>query len=46
MLRLDGLGDALAPLRESQPPPVRARLTDGADVIACGDTSLALVVGL
>jgi hypothetical protein len=46
MLRLDGLGDALAPLREAQPPPVRARLADGADVIACGDTSLALVVGL
>ena len=36
----------LAPLREAQPPPVRARLPDGADVIACGDTSLALVVGL
>jgi len=46
MLRLDGLGDALEPLREAQPPPVRARLAGGAELIACGDTSLALVVGL
>lgn len=46
MLRLDGLTEALAPLREPEPPAVSARLPSGADVIACGDTSLALVVGL
>lgn len=45
MLRLDGLEEALAPLREPVPPPVSARLPGGADVISCGDTSLALVVG-
>lgn len=46
MLRLDGLHEALAPLREPVPPSISTRLADGAEVIACGDTSLALVVGL
>ena len=46
MLRLEGLDDALAPLREPEPPSGRRRLPGGAEVIACGDTSLALVVGL
>ena len=46
MLRIADLGDALAPLRESQPAAVRTRLSGGAEVIACGDTALALVVGL
>ena len=46
MLRLEGLTEALAPLREPEPPAVSARLPGGAEVIACGDTSLALVVGL
>lgn len=45
MLRSSGLEDALAPLREPVPPSVSTRLPDGADVLACGDTSLALVVG-
>lgn len=45
MLRWEGLEDALAPLREPVPPAVRSRLPGGAEVIACGDTSLALVVG-
>lgn len=46
MLRIDDLAEALAPLREAHPPPVRTRLAGGAEVIACGDTSLALVVGI
>jgi hypothetical protein len=46
MLRLDGLQEALAPLREPVPPSISTRLAGGAEVIACGDTSLALVVGL
>jgi hypothetical protein len=46
MLRLEGLERTLAPLREPVPPPVRSMLPSGAEVIACGDTSLALVVGL
>ncbi|GAA3200135.1 cache domain-containing protein [Microbacterium terregens] len=44
MLRLADLADALIPLRDSQ--PVRTRLAAGVEVIACGDTSLALVVGI
>ncbi|WP_353814456.1 PDC sensor domain-containing protein [Agromyces sp. SYSU T00266] len=46
LLRLDGLPDALAPLREAE---AEGRVTDavrlpgGADVVPCGDTSLALV---
>src|SRR6187431_468926 len=46
MLRLEGLDDALAPLRAPEPMSVSRRLPGGAEVIACGDTSLALVVGL
>ncbi len=46
MLRMEGLEEALAPLRAPEPPPVRSLLPGGAEVIACGDTSLALVVGL
>jgi hypothetical protein len=46
MLRLEGLESALAPLRDPVPPAVHVRLPSGAEVIACGDTSLALVVGL
>ena len=45
MLRLDGLAEALAPLREAEPPRVQTTLPGGAEVLACGDTSLALVVG-
>lgn len=46
MLRLEGLDETLAPLRALVPPPVASRLPGGAEIIACGDTSLALVVGL
>ena len=46
MLRLEGLDDALAPLRAPEPMSVSRRLPGGAEVVACGDTSLALVVGL
>ncbi|WP_052227046.1 cache domain-containing protein [Microbacterium mangrovi] len=46
MLRADGLRDALAPLRSAAPGPVDAALPSGAHVVSCGDTSLALVVGL
>ena len=46
MLRLEGLDDALAPLRAPEPPSGSRRLPGGAEVIACGDTSLALVVGI
>jgi hypothetical protein len=46
MLRLEGLEWALEPLRAPVPPSVSSRLPGGAEVIACGDTSLALVVGL
>ena len=45
MLRLAGLAEVLAPLREADPQRVDATLADGAEVLACGDTSLALVVG-
>jgi hypothetical protein len=45
MLRLEGLDEALAPLRGPVPSAISGRLPGGADVIACGDTSLALVVG-
>ncbi len=46
LLRLDGLPEALAPLREAE---AEGRVTDavrlpgGGDVVPCGDTSLALV---
>ena len=46
MLRLEGLDDALAPLRGPEPVSQSRVLPGGAEVIACGDTSLALVVGL
>lgn len=45
ILRREGLVDALEPLRAPVPAAVQAYLADGAEVIACGDTSLALVVG-
>lgn len=46
ILRLDGLGDALAPLREAHPDGVDVTLTGGVRVLSCGETSLALVIGL
>jgi hypothetical protein len=46
MLRLDGLDEALGPLRGPEPMSVTRVLPGDAEVIACGDTSLALVVGL
>lgn len=46
MLRLEGLDDALEPLRGPEPVALTRVLPGGAEVIACGDTSLALVVGL
>jgi len=45
ILRLDGLGDVLAPLREAHPDGVDVVLPGGARVLSCGDTSLALVIG-
>ena len=45
ILRFDGLSDALAPLREASPGGVEAILPGGQRVLACGDTSLALVIG-
>jgi hypothetical protein len=47
LLRLDGLAEALAPLREAEAEgrvSDAAPLPSGADVVPCGDTSLALVV--
>lgn len=50
LLRLDGLGEALAPLRERELTDASAEasspavLPGGATVVPCGDTSLALVV--
>lgn len=46
ILRLGGLGDALAPLREAHPDGVDARLPGDVHVLSCGETSLALVIGL
>ncbi|GAA1955828.1 hypothetical protein [Microbacterium deminutum] len=46
ILRLAGLADALAPLRDADPGVVSAVLPGGQSVLACGDTSLALVVGI
>ncbi|MRX43653.1 PDC sensor domain-containing protein [Agromyces kandeliae] len=46
LLRLEGLPDALAPLREAEAEGRvggAVRLPSGADVVPCGDTSLALV---
>jgi hypothetical protein len=45
ILRLDGLPEALAPLREADPGVVAATLPGGQRVLACGDTSLAHVIG-
>jgi hypothetical protein len=48
LLRLDGLAETLAPLREAEAEggamTDAAPLPGGADVVPCGDTSLALVV--
>ncbi|KZE92362.1 hypothetical protein AVP42_02515 [Agromyces sp. NDB4Y10] len=47
LLRLDGLAEALAPLREAEAAgrvTDAARLPGGGTVVPCGDTSLALVV--
>ncbi len=46
ILRLGGLAEALAPLREAQPGPVDAALPGDVRVLSCGDTSLALITGL
>ena len=46
MLRIDGLSEALAPLREPNPVPVATMLPGGQTVLACGDTSLAVVMGI
>ena len=46
ILRLEGLSDALAPLREADPGVVATVLPGGQSVLACGDTSLALVIGV
>ena len=45
ILRLEGLADALSPLRETRPSAVDAVLAGGARVLSCGASSLALVVG-
>ena len=44
LLRLDGLADALVPLREAVLVTDAASLPDGEAVVPCGDTSLALVL--
>ncbi len=46
MLRIDGLSEALAPLREPNPLGVAVVLPGGQTVLACGDTSLAFVTGV
>lgn len=46
ILRLDGLADALSPLRDARPGAVDAALPEDIRVLSCGDTSLALVTGL
>ncbi|PZQ90784.1 MAG: hypothetical protein DI534_06230 [Leifsonia xyli] len=45
ILRLPGLAEALAPLREAHPPHLDAVLADGVQVRSCGASSLALVIG-
>lgn len=45
ILRHEGLADALAPLRDVEPARVDAELPGGMRVVACGASSLALVVG-
>ena len=44
LLRLDGLADALTPLRDDATVPDVASLPGGEAVVPCGDTSLALVL--
>ena len=46
MLRVAGLAEALAPLREPDPVGVAVVLPGGETVLACGDTSLAFVMGV
>ena len=45
ILRLEGLGDAVAPLRDAHPSPIEVALPGGVRVRSCGATSLALVEG-
>lgn len=45
ILRLEGLADALAPLREARPAEFAVTLPGGAFIRSCGASSLALVVG-
>lgn len=44
LLRLDGLVDALTPLRDAVTATDAAALPGGATIVPCGDTSLALVL--
>lgn len=46
LLRMDGLREALAPLRDDAAGTVDLTLPGGAHVLSCGGTSLALVIGL
>ncbi|MFT4215227.1 MAG: hypothetical protein QM622_10695 [Microbacterium sp.] len=46
ILRIAGLAEALAPLRDDEPIMREALLPGGESVHLCGDTSLALVVGI
>ena len=45
ILRLEGLAEAVAPLRDAHPAEIDAVLPGGAHVRSCGATSLALVAG-
>jgi hypothetical protein len=44
LLRLEGLADALSPLRDEVTATDATALPGGATVVPCGDTSLALVL--
>ncbi len=44
LLRLEGLAESLAPLREAVQSTDSSRLPGGATIVPCGDTSLALVL--
>ncbi len=46
MLRIAGLAEALAPLREAHPGALDAELAGGVRVLSCGASSLALVLGV
>lgn len=46
ILRMPGLAEALAPLRANDPARVDADLGADVRVLSCGDTSLALVLGI